>query len=167
MTTGKPLMDQFLGGRPIIKTNRLSAHSGISRSSSSSLMTLALPVIMAFIGRKVFSSGGGASSLMNLLGNPKSFLQRVPAGLASVLGIGDTAALPRQAFADAERRVAGATSYAPPAGGSTWWRWAIPLLLGLGLVGLLAYFLMRPQAPAPTVATEQPAVATAPVTAPA
>src|SRR4029434_628492 len=90
MSMGRPLMDSLFGARAGGITDWVSSLSGISRSSSSSLLGLALPLVLGQIGKRVMGAGGGVSSLMNLLGEQRQFLQDAPAGLASVLGDGGT-----------------------------------------------------------------------------
>lgn len=62
--------------------------SGMKKSSSSTLLKLAAPFIMSFIGKKVKSMGLDALGLSNLLGEQKSFVKdALPAGFGSALGL--------------------------------------------------------------------------------
>ena len=169
ITSGKSILNSLLGTRASSAMDWVSQNSGINRASSSSLFGLAVPVVLGFIGRKVFSGTGGVSALQSLLGNPRSYLQTVPAGLTSALGLGDDVSAPRR-MPTIERPVEPVdTSYVRPTLGSPWWRWVLPLALLIGALALLAYFLSpRPAVPTPVVETTQPAAppATIPVTAP-
>ena len=154
--TGRPLMESLLGDRTSSITEWISSLGSIPRSAANSLLALALPLVLGTIGRRVSTSGWSVSSLMNLMsGQP--FLQDAPAGLAAVLGVTETATQrpivgsyepePREASA---RPVVGTYS-SETRSGSSWWKWALPLLL----LGLLAYFLAR-RTPAPEVASVPP-----------
>jgi outer membrane protein OmpA-like peptidoglycan-associated protein len=153
MTMGRPLMDSLFGGRSGGITDWVSSLSGVSRSSSSSLLGLALPLVLGQIGKRVMSSGWGASSLLNLLGEQRQYLQDAPAGLANVLG--DTTA--RQVgtyetegarhvgtYESGTRRQPVVAAYQSPPQRRSPWLWALPLLL---LIPLLLYFMSRREAP--------------------
>ena len=88
---GRPLMNSVLGGRTSSVTDWVSSLAGINKTASSSLMSLVLPIVLSFIGRRVASSGGSASSLSSLLASQKTFLQDAPAGLANVLNFDNAA----------------------------------------------------------------------------
>lgn len=210
---GGPLLDFALGGRTNSVTDWVSSLAGTNRSSSSSLLSLALPVVLGQIGRLVKGSGGNASSLVNLLAGQKEFLQGAPGGLTSALGLAEAASTtdrppvvgtyekkPESAPAAdrppvvgtyenkpaaaapadrppvvgtyenkpastppadrppvvgaykteskpepvVERRPVVDTYRTEPESGSSWWKWALPLL---ALLGLLGYFLTRRETP--------------------
>jgi outer membrane protein OmpA-like peptidoglycan-associated protein len=159
-STGRPLLESLLGERTSSITEWVSSFGSIPRSAANSLLALALPLVLGTIGRRVSSSGGNVSSLMNLMsGQP--FLQDAPAGLAAVLGVAEPAAQrpivgtydpePRGAAA---RPVVGAYS-SETRSGSTWWKWALPLLL----LALLGYFLFRrPSRPVEVASVPTPSV---------
>ena len=144
MNVGRPLLDSVFGGRTNSVTEWISSFAGISRSSGSSLLSLALPMVLGLISRKVSAAGGSASSLMELLAGQRSFLQDAPAGLAGALGF--TEAAGERPFVGTyeqkERRqpIVAAIGGTQHRTGSAWWKWALPLL---ALVGLLGYFLAR------------------------
>ena len=135
---GRPLMDSLFGPRVGGITDWVSSLSGISRSSSSSLLGLALPLVLGQIGKRVMGSGGGVSSLMNLLGEQRQFLQQAPAGLASVLG--DAGTWQVGTYESESRRPAAVSAYqaAPRRGAS--WLWALPLL---ALIPVVLFLLAR------------------------
>jgi len=159
LSMGRPLMDSLFGVRVGGITDWVSSLSGISRSSSSSLLGLALPLVLGQIGKRVMGSGGGASSLMNLLGEQRQFLQEAPAGLAGVLGDAGTRHVETY-VTESRRPAAAAAAYQASPRRSASWLWALPLL---ALIPLLLYFLARRNdEPArqvqttPTQQTEQP-----------
>lgn len=164
LNMGGPLLNSVLGSKAGGVIDWVTSLAGIKKSSATSLLSLATPVIMSLIGRHLGSSGGfNASSLMDLLGGQKQYLANAPAGLAGLLGF-DAGAAPRAAAAYASERVAPAAAAATA--GSSWWKWLLPLLI---LAGLLGYFLFRKgeEVPAVAVATPSPTVTMPPVMAPA
>jgi outer membrane protein OmpA-like peptidoglycan-associated protein len=148
MNVGRPLLDSVFGGRANSVTDWISSLGGVSRSSASSLLSLGLPMVLGVIGRGSGSSGSTASSLMELLSSQRSFLQNAPAGLVDALGLGGVAG--ERPFVGSYEKtkqevVAGASvvgAYEPraAAASSSWWKWALPLL---AIVALLGYFLVR------------------------
>lgn len=191
MDTGKPLLDTVLGGKSRAVSDMVASHAGINPTSSRSLMSLALPLVLGLVGRRV--GGGGESGLMNLLGKPKTFLQDAPAGIASALGLGGVAGMAGAAGAAGLADVSGAANaatgtarstlsevgqraqrYTPEvphaaasasaAAGSTpaWKKWILPLLAALGLVVLFTYFMGRREPEPPAPAATAPTVPEAP-----
>lgn len=156
MNTGGPLLDTVLEGKSGAVSDWVASHAGIKPTSSKSLMSMALPLVLGLIGRRV--GGGGESGLRNLLGKPLTFLQDAPAGLAGILGMGGAAAGAARP-APSEIRQRGRRYGAAAAGAFPWRKWLLPLLLLLGLIALLVYFMGRREP------TQAPSAATAPVVA--
>src|SRR5262245_32149871 len=156
---GRPLLDSLLGGRAGGITDWVSSLSGINRSSSSSLLGLALPLVLGQIGKRVLNSGGSASSLMSLLGDQRQFLQDAPAGLSSILGEPATRSVPtperegarhvRAYESEVRRPTAAAGVYQEAPRRRSPWLWAIPLLA----LAALAAFLLPRRGEAPREAT--------------
>jgi outer membrane protein OmpA-like peptidoglycan-associated protein len=159
---GGSLLSSILGTRASAITDWVASLGGLRRSSASSLLGLATPLVLAQLGRLVSGAGWSASSLMNLLSSQKPYLQGAPPGLANVLGLGGaeytTTARPSATSRPVEQR-------------SSWWKWALPLL---AIVALLGYCMSRTPSnlssvavqPTATVRVEgTPAVVTAPVSA--
>ena len=162
MSAGRPLMNSLFGGRSGGIADWVSSLSGVSRSSSSSLLALALPVVLGQIGKYVSGAGWNASSLMSFLGEQKGFLRDAPAGLASVLEGGE-ATVRRSAAAyetdEARPRVAAPVAAPEMAHGKrSGWLWAVPLLL---LIPLLGFFMTRREEPR-TVVADTPSRTVAP-----
>lgn len=154
MNTGGSLLDTVLPGKSAMVSDWVASHADIKPSSSRSLMSMALPLVLGLIGRRV--GGSGESGLMNLLGKPQTFLEDAPGGLAGVLGMGGAAAsAARSNLSKLEERGERYAAAASPA----LRRWLLPLLVLLGLVLLLAYFGNRR---APTITTPSVPSATAP-----
>jgi len=154
MNTGGPLLDTVLAGKSGAVSEWVASHAGIKPASSKSLMSMVLPLVLGLIGRRV--GGGGESGLMSLLGKPLTFLQDAPAGLAGILGMGGAGAA-RPVPSEIGQRERHYTAAA--VGPSPWRRWLPLLLLLLGLIALLTYFMGRREP------TPDPSTATAPVVA--
>lgn len=160
MNTGGPLLDTVLPGKSGAVSEWVASHAGIKPASSRSLMSMALPLVLGLIGRRV--GGGGESGLMSLLGKPQTFLQDAPGGLAGVLGMGGTAAAAAgPALTEMGQRGQRFAAAATTEEASPKRKWLLPLLLILGLIALGAYFMSRRE-PAPTPAAP---AATAPAPA--
>lgn len=145
MDIGRPLLDFVFGSKSSSMMDWVASLGGITRSSASSLLSLALPLVLGQISRRMGSSGSTAAGLAGLLAGQKTFLKDAPAGLANALGFGEanfvgTYEQERRTVAAAP--VVGSYETAPVAatGGSSWWKWALPVAALLALVG---FFLSR------------------------
>src|SRR5262245_49636328 len=168
--TGRPLLDSIFGNRTGSVAEWVSSLGGISRSSASSLLGLALPLVLGQVGRQVKSAGWNSANLMSLLAGQRGFLQEAPAGLAGVLSGDDSAPRvaayetihPEPVVGSYERnaRAPVVGSYRAPARGFNW-LWLLPLLL----IPLLWFSFARRgpvreatvRQPAPRVDTRAPA----------
>lgn len=169
MNAGRSMLDSVFGARTNSVTDWIASFAGINRSSSSSMLTLALPLVIGQITRLV-SGGLNASSLQTVLADQRSFLQDAPAGLAGALGITEfgrptaVGTYESERAAPAKARVVG-TYENEATMGTVWWKWALPLL-ALALIPL--YFAMRrPPEPQVAVRSTGPAVPTSGSIAPA
>ncbi len=136
--TGGPLLNSVLGSRANSVIDWVTSLGGIKKSSATSLLSLALPVVLGQIGRLVSSGGWNVSSLMNLLNDQKNYLRNMPTGLTNALGYGGT-----EWTGDRERERRAAPSYVSEPirrerEGTAWWKWALPLLALLALGWLLS-----------------------------
>ena len=152
---GRLITESIFGNKLSAVTDSIATNSGISRSAVTSLAGVCAPIVLGMIGRRLGSSGLNASTLSSLLGNPSIFLQNLPTGLLSVLGLGGAAATVRHLADDPERRTVTAPAYARQP--SSAWRWLLPLLLAVGAIGLIAYLFSRRPEPV-NVTTVQPTV---------
>ncbi len=149
MNAGSLLTSALFGGSKLGSVlDVVTSVTGMRRSSSSSLMNLLAPVVMGMIGKQVKSGGLNAGGLMNMLMGQKDHVSSaLPAGMGSILGFANakdkvtstvTGAASRTASAAKEtvREAASVTSDAAATGGS-WLRWALPLVLIVGIGGFL------------------------------
>ena len=144
------LLSVIFGGRAGGIADTIAQVSGMKSSSASSLLTMAIPLVLGFLKRQ---SGGtlSAGSLSNaLMSQRDAIMADAPAGLGSLLGLGAAGAAAAGATADAaSRAAAGAragidsaqqSARVAAAGMQTSGRsWLLPALgvLGLLLVGWL------------------------------
>jgi outer membrane protein OmpA-like peptidoglycan-associated protein len=162
MNAGGPLLDTVLPGKSGAVSDWVASHSGINPASSKSLMSMVLPLVLGWVGRRV--GGGGESGLTNMLGKPQNFLEDAPGALAGMLGMGGAAAgagAARATVSEFEQRGQQYAAAAPTRSR----KWLVPLLVVLGLIALLGYFMSRrtPVQPTAPLATETaPATPTAP-----
>jgi outer membrane protein OmpA-like peptidoglycan-associated protein len=139
-------MNSIFGGRSAGLSDWAASHSGVSRSSASSLFSLALPIVLGLIARRVSSAGWSASNLMSLLDGQREYLRDAPVGLSDILRADDTTPTRHERTYDTGdvrgRRVP--VSTAPVHRSASPWLWALPLLF---LIPLLGYFMSRPAEP--------------------
>jgi OmpA-OmpF porin, OOP family len=136
INAGRPLLDSLFGRRAGAVTDWVASLSGINRTSSSSLLSMAAPIVLGAIAKRLKSSGWSASNLMSLLAEQRSFLGGAPAGLAALLKpevesreyrepvVRAAHYEPIRAYAEARRSI-------------TPWLWALPLAFIIPFVGYL------------------------------
>ena len=149
MNAGSLLTSALFGGSKLGSVlDVVTKATGMRRSSSSSLMNLLAPIVMGMIGKQVKSGGLNASGLMNMLMGQKDHVaSALPAGMGSVLGFADMKGAVTEKVAAATSRTASAArdtvkETANVVGetaktGASWIRWALPLVLLVGLGGWL------------------------------
>jgi outer membrane protein OmpA-like peptidoglycan-associated protein len=168
--TGRFLTESLFGGRAGSLADWVASRSGISRSSASSLLNLALPIVLGMIAKRVKAAGWSASNLMALLGEQRSSLPDMP-GLTAALNP-DVARVETYEGESApyvstpERVQATPIEHGPGSRRGGAWLWALPLLL---LIPLLNYLMTRgdePRRVAETTTVPQIAVPRAPIPEP-
>ena len=138
INTGSSLLKSLMGNKLGSVVDLISSFSGMGKSSSSSLLSMAAPMVMGMIGKQMKSQGGGVSGLMSLLsGQAKHVQAAAPAGLSNLMGFANIGGN-LKAAGERVMDTAGDASKAAASGGSSILKWALPLLLILGAV----YFLM-------------------------
>ena len=153
---GRPLMDSIFGGRTSALADWAAAHSGVNRSSASSLFSLVLPIVLGMIARHVRSAGWNASNLMSLLDGQRAYLHDAPAGLTDLLRVDDAAAARHVRTYDTEEHGRHVPVSAAPAhehSSRSAWLWVLPLLF---LIPLLGYFMTRNDEPRREAAVQLP-----------
>ena len=134
VTEGKDILGSLLGNKTEGLVDQIARFAGIRTGSASSLLALAVPLIMNLLGRQRSTIGQSPSALASLLGEQKGFLSSLlPAGIGSLLGwTGYETARPRET-----------TPYVAPKRETE--SWFVPLLVLSGIVlAALAWLLSRP-----------------------
>ncbi|MEL6719489.1 MAG: OmpA family protein, partial [Bacteroidota bacterium] len=152
LNTGSSILNMLVGDSKLGNVvNMISMFSGMGKGSSKSLISMAAPLLMSVIGKRVKSEGLGAAGLMNLLQGQQGFVQKLlPAGLSSIAGslgladmggkVKDTVGNTAKMVGGAADRVASSASDAAGTAKSGLGRF-FPWLLLLGAVLLGLYFL--------------------------
>jgi OmpA-OmpF porin, OOP family len=134
VTQGKDILSSLLGNKTEGLIDQIARFAGIRTGSASSLMALAVPLIMNLLGRQRATIGQSPSALAAVLGEQKSWLSSLlPAGIGSFLGwTGYESTRPRET-----------TAYVEPKRESP--SWLVPLIVLGGIVLVaLAWLLNRP-----------------------
>ena len=148
VTDGKDILSSLLGNKTEGLVDQIARFAGVRAGSASSLLALAVPLIMSLLGRQRATIAPGPAGLASLLGEQKSFLAGLlPAGIGSVLGwTGYETVRPRETT----------TAVEPKRETPSWF---VPLFVLSGIVlAALAWLLSRP-APIPeTIVASRPTV---------
>jgi outer membrane protein OmpA-like peptidoglycan-associated protein len=142
MSTGKRMLSTIFGGSESALIRALGAGTGLQPGVTSSLMAMAAPMVMNFLGRRVRDGGISMGGLGNLLQREIPAIRNVvPAGVADLLW-------PREyeTFTTSPVVAQAVTKESSPA------RWLLPLML-LALIPLiwLLTHAHAPVAPVPTI----------------
>jgi len=107
LTTGATLLSSIFGHKTDGVANLIANASGISKTSSNSLLGLLMPLIFGVLGKTVASEGiTSAAGLASFLGRQSGLLKNLlPAGLSGILGIAHLNDLGETASAAATRVV--------------------------------------------------------------
>ena len=143
LTAGKDILSSLFGSKTEGLVDQIARFAGLRTGSTSSLLALAVPLILNLLGRQRATIGQSPAALASLLGEQKSFLAGLlPTGIASFLGWSgyERARQPEPAYVEPKRETP---------------TWFMPLLILSGIVLVaLAWLLSRPTpTPEITVAT--------------
>ncbi|MBY0421472.1 MAG: DUF937 domain-containing protein [Parvularculaceae bacterium] len=140
----------------------ITSLAGLKAGSASSLLGLAGPLVMGVLGKQIATKNLTADGFKQFMAAEAPAIRgALPAGVGSMLGLGDMAASAmKSATMGATATGAAATAAAAAAAttarkGAPAWMWLVPL----ALAAVVAWFLLRGKPKAPPVATniEQPA----------
>jgi OmpA-OmpF porin, OOP family len=141
LSGGSGIISMLLGNKVGGIVDLIASVSGIKKSSSSSLLSMAAPILMGVLGKQVSSQGLGVSGLANMLMGQKDAVKAaLPKGADSFLnmaGLGDFVGGAKTTASKAVEEVEEAS------GGFNFWPW----LIGAALLGLGAYFFKTCQKP--------------------
>ncbi len=143
ITEGKDVLSSLLGNKTEGLVDQIARYADVRAGSASSLLALAVPLIMNLLGRQRATIGQSPAALASLLGEQKSFLASLlPTGIASFLGWSgyERARQPEPAYVEPKRETPS---------------WFMPLLILSGIVLVALAWLLSRRTPTPeiTVAT--------------
>ena len=137
LNAGSGMLKFLVGDKLGSIVDVISNVAGVKTGSSSSLLKMAAPLLMGFVGKYIKEKSIDALGLKNLLGGQRDFISKgVPSALSSVLGLASTAG---NTASTASKMTSGGGSSNTSGGGNNMLKWLLPLLL----LGALAYFLGR------------------------
>lgn len=138
---GSDIPSRIFGGNQSQVTNTISQFAGIKNSSASSLMTLALPVIMGLLGKHAEQNNLSASGLSGFLSSQKdNIMQAMPSGLSSLagmFGLGSIGTSASSMGSNVKSSIIDSTQTVvekPRA------KWLLPLIIIIAVILLLWYF---------------------------
>jgi len=87
MNSGSSILSSLMGNKLGSVVDLIGSVTGMKKSNSSSLMSMAAPLVMSMIGRYVKNKALDASGLSSFLGTQKKHVaSALPAGMGSILG---------------------------------------------------------------------------------
>jgi OmpA-OmpF porin, OOP family len=164
MNSGGGILDTLLGGKSSGVVDLIAGMAGLKSGSTSSLLKMAAPLLLGFLGKKV--KGQGAGALIDLLmGSKSSVASALPAGMGSLLGLssmGDlgNAAKAAMSSSNTSHTTSHTTSHntssvgsdgGDSGGGMGWLKWALPLALLAGGLWMAQKGCNKPAVDATTV----------------
>jgi outer membrane protein OmpA-like peptidoglycan-associated protein len=92
-TLGSRLLSMVFGGNGAAVSDAVGRTSGVKSTTASSILSILAPVVLGILGRRVRDEGLSANGLTSLLTNEAGSIRNMaPAGLASLFGLGTSAA---------------------------------------------------------------------------
>lgn len=173
--SGTSTLNSLLGGSTTsLLTNAVGQYVGLGGNASKNLMGLLAPVVMGVLGQEQRANGLDADGLANLLESQKDNVARaLPAGFSKYLG--GTGILDSLTSDERVATTATGTSSRPsyttssteryaadPRASSSQWRWVLPALAVLALLGI-AWNLRSGSSPEQTAVTTPPVKTEAPI----
>jgi OOP family OmpA-OmpF porin len=148
------MIGNFLGSARSGVIDNISKYAGIKESSTSSLMSMALPPMMGILGKHAEQNNLSASGLAGFLSSQKDhIMQALPAGLTSmagVLGLGSIGSATSSVTSNIKSPIdeVHTISETPKA------KWLVPLIVILTILALLWYFSKSCNQTKPSTATD-------------
>ncbi len=115
MGMGSTAVSFLMGNKSNSVVDILAKSVGIGDSKMSSMMSLAAPVLMSFLGKQVTSQGLNASGLMGMLGSQEEYLKDAPTNLLDSMNLENITASIRATGAEAMDAVSGAVDHSTDA----------------------------------------------------
>jgi outer membrane protein OmpA-like peptidoglycan-associated protein len=123
---GGSLLTAVLGDKVGGLVDMVSGFAGLKKSSSNSLLSMAMPLIMSMIGKQIKSKGMGLSGLTSLLSSQAPHVaSAIPKGMGNVADLlGFSSAMSGGGSIPTPK----APKVETPSGGGGWMKWLLPLL---------------------------------------
>ena len=140
LSAGQSQLGSIFGGKTSGVAEAIASAAGVKPGTASSLLSLAVPLVLAVLGKEVSSKGLSAAALVSFLLSQKDLIARyAPAGLAKVLGLPSLASLGSATAGAAGRAASEVAARVPAAPPASPMRWLLPLLalLALGFLYLV------------------------------
>lgn len=126
LENGSGLLSSILGNNAGSVIEAIGSFSGLKKSSSSSLLSMAAPLLLSVIGKQVKSKGLGLSGIASLLMGQKEHVQAaMPAGLSGLSNM-----MNFDKLGDYKGKAASVVEEvsAVKSGGNGWMKWLVPIL---------------------------------------
>lgn len=156
---GSKFLGTLLGNQQSAAVDAISKSAGMRSSSASSILAMAAPLVMGFLGQRAKEGGLNPASFANMLSAELPSLKAMlPAGLGSIVtglgsavgaaaGVGSAAMSSAGSAASSTLRstasVASSAVNTAADAGSSASRWVMPLLLGALALGGIYWFMNR------------------------
>jgi outer membrane protein OmpA-like peptidoglycan-associated protein len=144
LSKGVEMVSGLFGNKSGGIIDAVSSFAGLKSGSTSSLMGMALPVVLGALGKHSSENNLGDGGIASLLSSGKSsWASLLPGGLGSMLGLGGVASAVSSITGGAKDVAGSVSNYADDAveGAKGGMKWLLPLLL-LAALGFLAYWLL-------------------------
>ncbi|MEP7267247.1 MAG: OmpA family protein [Saprospiraceae bacterium] len=141
LNSGGGILKYLVGDKLGSIVDLISNVAGVKTGSSSSLLKMAAPLLMGFVGKYVKDKALDALGLKNLMVGQKDIVAKaLPAGLGNILGFANLGGTASASSAMKTAAGGGSSSMGANGGGSNnLLKWLLPILL----LGALAWFLGR------------------------
>ena len=137
ITIGTNIFNHFSGNKGNAIVEKLSSLNGIRKTSASSLVGLAAPLVLGALGKVVGKEGLGVSGLSKLLSEQReTVFGALPPAIANQLNF-KSAAIPVVSSTEEEKSNVEKTI---PSESRGFWNWIPWVLIGLLFLGVIAYF---------------------------
>ncbi len=133
---GRLFLSSIFGDKLSALSATLGESTGVKSSSASSILSMAAPLVLGFLGKKTAEEGVGPSGIAGFLATQKdNIIHAAPAGLAGILGLGSLSSLGSNIISGVQH-AAGSVRNAAAEAGSSAGKWR-PLLWLIVLAALI------------------------------
>ncbi len=160
MSLGNKLLGSLFGGGTSNVSNNLAGYAGVKSSSAMTLLNVAAPIVLAFLGKRARSEAASPTALAGMLRNEKdSIAAAMPGPLASAAIRPDAPGTSTPAMSSEMYR------QRPAEEKKSIWRWLLPAAAAVIALALIVPMFGRKESTVTSV-MNTPATTTAPTAAP-